>query len=753
MTNQFDASSSTGNRNLPDNVEFGPPSGGGPDVYRLISVFRRHLKLFLAVAILVMVVTIVVTARTPPSYTANASLIIDARTEQVLVSEAVLSGLPAETGVIDTEVEVLRSRQLAERVVDSLNLVADAELNPALKKPGPVKSVGNWVKGLFGAAAPDGARRRLTAEQTLARRQQVVDAVMRRLSIKRAGLTYVMNVSFTSSSPEKAALIANAFADRYLTEQLEAKYGATQQANSFLTTRTAELRTQLEDAERAVEQYRTANNLLSTEGATLTEQEISAYNQQLATVRAQQAEEEARLSTARRQLATGSSGDDVGEALESTVVQRLRDRRAEVSGRVSDLRRRYGPRYPDLISGERELQDIDGQIQAEIQRIISNLEARVSVARQRTASVQGSLGGARGTLATNNAASVRLNELIRSADSVRALYQTFLDRSRQTTAGQGIEQTDARIVSRAKAPSSSSSPNVALNLMIGMVLALAAGLAAVVLSEILDSGLSTAEDIERRLGLPSLGSVPLLSTVAASMDRDETPVDYVIKRPLSSFAEAIRALRTSVLFSRVGKNIKVIMLASALPSEGKSTTAVCLARVSAQAGQRVVLVDCDLRRRNVNGLLGFEPVSGLIEVLNGTSTLAEALVLDEASGAYILPLAANSFTPKDVFGSEAMATLVKTLRDSFDLVILDTAPVLAVADTRVLSAQADVVLMLAKWRKTPERALAAGVKMLEQSGAHVAGIALTQVDMKAQSSQGYGDAGYYYAEYKKYYSS
>ncbi|WP_396593037.1 GumC family protein [Brevundimonas sp. R86498] len=730
-----------------------PGQGQSIDLNRLIATFRRRLPLFLGVALIVIVAVIIFTIQSTPLYTATSSLMINTRESTVVDATAVLSGLSGDTGVVDTEIEILKSRQLAERVVDTLNLEDDPEFNPALSPPGLVASVVGGIAQLFGAAAPDAARAQLSAVEAQKEKERVVDNVLSRLSVRRAGLTYVMNVGFTSDNPAKAARIANTFAERYLLEQLESKFDATRQANTWLNTRLGELRTEVQQAEAAVEQYRTANNLLSASGATLTEQEISTYNQQLATVRASQAEAEARLRTARSQLAAGSNGEDVGEALGSQVVQQLRARRAEVSGRVADLTSRYGPRHPDMLRAERELADIDGQIQAEIRRIISNLEAQVQVARERTGSMAGSLGSARGTLAANNAAGVRLNELQRNAESVRTLYQSFLDRFKETTASEGIEDSDARIVSPAAIPTSASSPNVSLNLALGIVLGLGAGMAAVVLASMLDTGLVTGEDIERHFGLPHLGSVPLLASVAEPEDREDLPADYVVKKPLSSFAESVRALRASILYSRIGHAVQVITLTSALPGEGKTTSALCLARVAAQGGMRVILVDCDLRRRNVNRLLGVEPKVGLVEVLNRSATLEDAMMLDEISGAQILPLAADSFTPKDVFATPAMDQLLAYLRGSFDLVILDTAPVLAVSDTRHLAAKSDAVVFLARWKKTPEKAIASSLQLLDQSGAHVAGVALTQVDMKAQSRYGYGDAGYYYADYKKYYAA
>ncbi|WP_395944976.1 GumC family protein [Brevundimonas sp.] len=716
------------------------------DIQRLIAVFRRRLKLFAAVAAVVFIVVAVVMLRQTPLYTATSNLQINTRTEQVVDSKAVLSGLNPETSVVDTEVEVLKSPELAAAVVDSLRLTEDPEFNGRLQKPGLLGTIKGWVGLGADRTSPT------TEAGREAERQSVINAVGQRLGVRRVGLTYSMNVGFTSESPVKAARIANVFAEKYIESQLDRKLDATGQANTFLRSRLEELRQQVQEADAAVSSYRIANNLLSSQGATLTEQEISAYNQQLAGVRAQEAEQVARLRTARAQLASGSSGDDVGEALTSQVIQNLRSQRAAISARVADMSSRYGPLHPDMVRSQRELADIDAQIQAEIRRIISNLEAQVRVAQERTASVQTSLNSARGTLASNSGASVQLRELEGNADAARSVYQTFLDRYRETSAQAGIEQADATIVSRASIPTSQSSPNVMLNLALSIVLGVGAGLAAVVLAEMMDAGLGTTEEVERKLGLPAIGSVPLVSSVAEPADRGINPIDFAVKKPLSVFAEAFRSLRTSINYAGGSQGSKVVVLTSALPGEGKTTTSIGLARVSAIAGSRVVLLDCDLRRRAVSRALGLNAGAGLVEVIQGTATLESVLKLDESSGAYILPLSSVTAT-QDIFGAQAMDELLAKLRTSFDLVLMDTAPVLALADTRVLAAKADMTILLARWRKTPARAINSAVKLLQQSGAYILGAALTQVDVNAQSKQGYGDAGYYYSEYKKYYTA
>jgi exopolysaccharide transport family protein len=740
--------------------EVGPPSSvatswlpqaaaNALDLRRWLVAVRRRWRLVAAVALAIFAATLLMTLRATPQYIATASVALDMRKENISGNQQVLSDLPADSSVVDTEVEVLKSRQLADRVVQSLRLEEDPEFNGALRKPTGLGAIKASIKQLFGAAAP--VERRPTPAELQRAHEGVVSNVQGHVSAQRVGLTYVIRIDFQSTSPVKAAQVANEYARLYLLEQMEAKFEATQQATRWLNDQLEHLRQQVIQDEAAVQQFKIDNNLLSTTGTTLTEQEVSSYSQTLAQARAQVAEDEARLQAAKLQLGRAANGGDVGEALNSTLIQGLRTQRAQISAQLAELQSRYGERYPDVVKAKRQLGDIDSQIQQEIQTIIANLEAKVQVSRQREAAMAGSLGGAKGTLAANNRALVRLNELQRNAEASRAIYESYLNRFKETSTQGGLGEADARIISRATVPGGPSSPDVRRNMSLGLVLALAGGLGAVVLAEMLDAGLTTAEDVERRLGTPYLGSVPTLSSV--SEDATEAPIDYVITKPLSSFAEAFRALEAAILHARVDDPVKIVAITSALPGEGKTLTATCLARTAAMQGKRVLVVDCDLRRRAVNRMLHTEPQVGLLEVLNGEATLQQAITLDEATGAHVLPLADSKFTPRDVFGSSAMDRLLAEIRGRYDLVILDTAPVLPVADTRVLAPKADLVVFLARWRKTPEPAIQAAFRLLASPEINVGGVALTLVDMKQQSKYGYGDPGYYYTEYKKYYVS
>jgi capsular exopolysaccharide synthesis family protein len=367
--------------------------------------------------------------------------------------------------------------------------------------------------------------------------------------------------------------------------------------------------------------------------------------------------------------------------------------------------------------------------------------------------VASSVSASKGTLAGNNRASIGLSELERKAQSVKTLYETLLARFKQTTTSDGIEQADARVVSPAKIPTGPSYPKPSLNLALGLVLALGAGAAAIVLAEILMAGLFTEDEVERRLGLPYLGAVPTLGTTVddSKVLKGLSPPDYLLAKPLSSFAESLRKLRASILFSKVGEPVKVIAVTSSLPGEGKTTTTFSLARTLATSGAKVIVVDCDLRQSAISQFLKEPAPVGLLEVLNGVCTLDQALIDDE-SGAHILPLAKTAYTPRDVLGSSAMHRLLAELRNRYEIVLLDTAPLLAIADTRILAPHADAVVMLVRWKKTPVKAVQSALTLLQGTRAFIAGVALTQMDLKAQSRYGYGDSYYYYANYRKYYA-
>lgn len=706
-----------------------PAPGRTLDARHLFAMLRRRLAVFAAVAGAVLLVTLAISLLAPPKYTATTNLAFGVQRLK-LNTDDVLASLPAESSAIDTEVEGLKARQLTERVVSDLHLDADPEFNAA-----------PWWSALAaGDHSPDAAR---------ARHQRVVDQVARRLAANRLGSTYLVRISFTSQSQAKAATIANRFAELYLAGQARAKMDESVRAANLIQARLEDLRTQVLAADRAVQTYKIDNNLMSAQGASLTEQEITSSDENLGTAQAQLAEDAAKLSAAKAQLARGSNGDDVGETLASPVVQDLRKQRAEVARKVATLEVSFGDRYPPLKQAKEELATIDQAIHSEISRTMSNLQAKVEVSRDRAASIGSRLGALKGALAATNRAQVGLDELERNAQAARTLYEGYLNRYKEIVTQEGLSQADARIQASAAVPTHKSSPKLALNLMIGTVLAFGLGAGAVLGLELLHPRLRTAEDVEQGLKETYLGSIPELSSVSRSVT---SPSEDVVAQPFAAFAESFRLIGASLFNLRRSRGLHVVAITSALPAEGKTTTAVCLARTAALQGWRVLLIDCDVRRPSVGQELDLRGPAGLAEVLGAKVALEDAVVRDAASGADVLLVAKPVRSAKDMFADVAMDRLLEEVRHRYDLVVLDTPPVLPVGDARVLAASADGVICVTRWGQTASHAVKITLDILNKSGAQLAGVVITRVDMAQHVKTGYGDPAYYYAKYKDYYA-
>jgi Mrp family chromosome partitioning ATPase/capsular polysaccharide biosynthesis protein len=560
-----------------------------------------------------------------------------------------------------------------------------------------------------------------------------VDILLSSLDVRRIGTTYVIAIEYTFPNPKKAAAIANAFAEGFLRDDAEAKLSVDRDATASLNSRLVDLSEKAAQDTTAVQQYKIAHNLLATSGntgSTLVEQEISNYNVQLATAKAQQAEDDARLRTARAQLASGSVGDDLGETLNSPVIQSLRAQRAIVSGQVAVLSAKYGPRYPDMLKAQHQLADLDSQIRAEIQRIVSSLQASAEVSRERVASMERTLDGAKDTLESNGRAQVGLLALQGTAAASQSLYDAYLTRFKETSTQVGTERPDARIVSRAEIPTVQTAPKVGLYLAFGAILAVGMGLVSLFVVEALESGLASGEEVERKLGAPYLGNLPTVAPVAPLASG--AAVSALVADPRSEFSEAFRALRAGILRPASGSGGRVLGITSAKTQDGKTTTAIYLGAAAALQGWKTIVLDCDLSGRGFSHQLPKARQGGLVEVLNGAVPLDAATVHDPSSGAAFLPINPSSAWTDDVFGGTKFTALLAQLRDRFDIIIFDMPSVLGVSDARVLASLCDEVVLLARWRKTPRRDLQTAIRLIQSSRGHLAGVVLSRVGARGR---------------------
>ena len=683
------------------------------DLQGVFATVRRRLPWILGTIAVVLLLTGVAYILTPKTYQATASIALDRRVDEFLNRSPQLT---TDSPTVDTAVQVITSPSLVAEVVDQLGLAtAPGFLAPPTKGP----------------RTPEQARR------------AAINAVQGKLQVKRVGTSYAIQATYTGSNAAQTARIVNGVVDQYVTDQRTGRAGARDRDTQLLRQRINQLRGEVLAAEQAVAAYRARTNLIDVDGnSTAVQQELSVLNTQLATAEADEAAARARLAAA------GSANSD-----SSNGLQQLRNQAAQLSAQRADLVGRYGPLHPELARVDRQLDDLNRTIAVETTRARRSLQADLSVAAGRTAAIRSSLNRAQGGLMAGNNASVQLAELERNAESARGLYQTLLDRFRQAVAGQGTEQSNAYVIAHALPPGAPASPNASLFVAGGLIAGvLAAALVALAL-ELFEGGFQSRRQMEQVLGFPVLASVPDLRTIpGVTAPRGPMgPPDYLVENQASLFSESFRSIRTALRVGHGTETLGSLAICSALPGEGKTTIAICLARSAALAGTTTVLVDSDIRQRASSRSLADRAPTGLIEVLNGDVPLDQALIQDEVSGAWILPHSGVGRADYDKVTSPAMEQLIAELKRRFELVILDTAPVLPLAEARAVASMADGVLLVTRWRKTPTHATELAAEMLTRANARVRGTALSLVNIKQQARAGHGDEMIYYKKFSKYY--
>lgn len=702
-----------------------------PDPRYLWMLFLRRIWIFLAIVVLTMGAAVAYTFLAPTRYAASATILVEPPKGDPIKGEEGGEGQAvAVSSFIDTQILIVDSPRIAAAVVRALELTNDPEFAAA-----PAEIL---LDAQDEAAAE---RARVTAS---------AQALRKAVAIRRIGQTSIIEVEAYSRSPMQAARIANEYVRQYIETSEQARLQARERTTAQIEGKLDRLRQEAEAADGELQRYKIANGLMSAQGATMAEQETSSLNQQIATARATLAERQGRLAAARRQLLRGGGGEDVGSALSSGTIGTLRAEEAESSRNLAQLRARYGDRHPAIVEAQDRLADVRRQIQAEIDRILSSMEAEVNVAQSGLSSLLGSQAASQARLAGNAAAQVGYFELERKAQAARTTYELFLNSSRSAAAREGIQPPVASVASAATIPTAPFSPNVRLAYLLGAVIALLFGIGGIAIAEYLDGGISTKIDVERRLRVRYLGAIPEVGSTLDQMRELEDPQDYLVSHPLSSFAEALRSLHASLTL-RGHSRPKVIAVTSPLPREGKTTTAVCLARALAMSGAKTVLVDCDLRRHSASDMLLAGRPGLLLSVLGGEQSVEWALQKDEPTGLQILGSSAAPSDGRDFLAPELVKHLLEQLRARFDYVVIDTAPVLGIADARSVASQADVVVLLARWRQTSLRAADTALDLLIGAKAKVAGVALTLVDVRKFSGTGGEDMYDYHKKFKGYY--
>lgn len=735
--------------NKPGRVEplSAPSRVSEADLKEILQKIWRRRRIIFGTVLTLTVLASLVTWQLTPIYTSTALVMIEPRQAKVVDIAQVLSGLPADLETVNSEIQVIESRHMARRVVEKMKLELDPEFNPLLRQPTLVTTALEAVGSLLRRAGSSQASSEEKAERE---RSSVVDALRARIKVTGRANSRVIDVNVGSESPMKARAILQTLTDLYLVDQLDVKFEATQRAAAWLNERLSEVTRKVEISEKAVEDFRRENGLIrGKDDVNLSTAQITELSTQLVVARTKVAEADARLKQVEAVARSGRGTDSVGEVLSSPLIQALRQQESVVLRKQAELSTKYGPKHPQLINVNAELADLRQKITLEVRNIISNLRTELEVAKAREASLTRDLSDMERRVGGLNEKEVQLRALEREATANRTLLNTFLQRFKETSGQEGIQAPDSRIISAASLPIGPSFPNVLLIMSLTVVGSLILGVGLVFAVEQLDSGFRSMDQVEREMGVPALGMIPLLDPAKSG---GLPPEQYCLEKPVSAYAESIRNLYVSLSLSDVDKPPKLVLITSSVPEEGKSAVSLSLSRVVARSGQKVVLIDCDLRRPAIHSRLNLPAKPGLVELLAHRAQFKDIVRIDKDSGAHIIPAGELAPNPTDLLASEQMQKLLIDLAKVYDFVVLDCSPVLAVTDARVLARRVDKVVYVVQWEQSRRETATFGLKQLQDAGGSIAGVLLTKVNVKKHAGYSYADSGYYHGRYQKYYT-
>ncbi|MDO6724795.1 polysaccharide biosynthesis tyrosine autokinase [Celeribacter halophilus] len=670
------------------------------------TLWRKKIWIFASMLVFAIFGALYAFVVATPKYRATSVIVLDASGEQLLDLGAVLPSLGTDSEAINTEVEVLKSRRLLERVVTTASLLEDPEFNPSLLPPGLKSKIKSALIGET-LEAPTQAEQLTSA----------INGMLDRMSVRNVPNTYVLQVTVETEDPHKSVMLADTMAEQYILYQMDVKFEATKDASEWLTSRVADLKADLEQAEARVSEFSTNSEVVSIETVQALERQLKEQRDRLVTMRISLENDRARLE--RLTTAAHEASDAKLEAADDPRLTTIYRENGEAEA--------FDMRYAQLLTqASVQVQRTQGQVQS-LEASIKTREA--DIARQSDELIQ-------------------LQQLTREAEASRLLYEYFLSRLKETSAQEGIQQADSRILSNAVLPQGPSEPRKSLILAMSIILGAMVGSGIALLWEMRQNGYRLPSDLEAETGLPVMGQIPLLPTGSR---RDG--LDYLADKPASAAAEAVRNLRTSVMLSSVDKAPKVIMSTSSLPSEGKTTVSFALAQNLVGLGKKVLLVEGDIRRLVFAQYLDVKDAKGLMSVLSGDISLEEAVIHDPILGADILVSEPSNVNAADIVSSQRFVDFIQTAREAYDMVIIDTPPVLVVPDARVIAQHVDAVLFTVRWDSTSKTQVRDALHMFETVGVKVSGLVLNQIDPKGMKQYGYGESYGAYGSYgAKYYT-
>jgi polysaccharide biosynthesis transport protein len=744
-------------RQMPPGQGFDPSRGGGMPVHPQLAphesaaseYFRVLIKrkwIVLGCLLTIFSVVLIASLRMTRIYEASGTIAINKPDTSLNFQNSTTLSLdyfdPTE---LETEVRILQSDLLALQVIRELNLDRRPEFGG---------------KSLTGSSLEPSAD---PLQVDPARASAILGGFKGNLRVTLSPNSRIIEVYYRSADPATAANVVNTLMQTYVENNFKARFESTMQASDWLQKQLVDMQMKVETSQEKLVRYQKEHEILGIDDKqNIITAKLDELNKELTSAESERMDKEAfyRLAESGDVDAIASSTSSAksdGSSVQgaSQLLETLRSREAELKIQAAELNTQFGPSYPKLAQLNSQIKEVDTQIQSETKKIAGKVRGQYMAALQRENMLHDALELQKQEANKLNESAIEYNLLKRDAETYRQLYEGLLQKLKEAGVSAGLRANNFQIVDSARPPAAPIEPNIPRNLLFSILLGSATGLGLAFLLEGLDNTIRTTEQAQMISGLAPLGMIPLGSKSAREgpnpkrlvIASSKEAVELVTQvRPQSQMAESYRALRTSLLLSNLGSPPKVIMVTSALPQEGKTTTSINCGVVLAQKGVRVLLIDADLRRPSIHKTLGMGPRSGLSNVLTGSGTLEQSITRSSIlPNLYILPAGTPPPNPAELLASGNMRDVLARLREEYDHVVVDTPPSLSVTDAVVLSPRADAVLLVIRSGQTTKQALRRARDILTQVNAKVVGVLLNAVDL---SSPDY----YYYYEYQGKYS-
>lgn len=705
-----------------------------------LAALRQRQKTLISTVVLIPLCAFIILRQVTPIYTATGSLIYEPSEYTLREMQSIQRSDPTTEAVMASQPELLRSLRIAQRVAERGNLFDNPEFNAALRPPNRLRRFLRDVSlllGMDGEAVPEDDLYGPAPDKS---RDRTMLAVQNALHASPVRFSHVIEVTFAAQDPVVAAAAVNNAMDVYIKNQYAAKHRMVEHANELLEKQAAELRRDVRRAEERASTYREEHGLSHGMHASTDSEEITHLTEDLVKARSDQANADARLDAAR-----GRAGAAAQAAVAPSVVQ-LRVQQDQLSAQIQSQQGRLGSAHPEAQGLNRQFTDGQRALSAETARVMAATEAEQHAAADRVRALEQDLRDAQKGADQSARAQIPLDAMSRDLDAAHAQLQAVLERMQQTAQQAAVESAEAHEISQAISPEQPSSPRVVQTMVAAQAAAVFLGLLLVYLLHLADNTLHSGDEIRATTGLPCFALIPEVGKRALGNLRVH---DYVARRPLTAFAEQVRALRAGLWFGTA--HPRIVAVTAARPSEGKSVSTLALGRSAQLSGNRVLAIECDLRQPSFARRLDGNPAPGLAEILRGEAEWRDTVQDDPITGMAFIAAGKLGGDVLGLFLTEAMDTLMNKVRQAYDLVLLDAPPVQAMTEARVVAAAADATLLCVRWRSTPRSTLLNALEMLRDARAKVVGTVLTRVDPRAHLRSGYADAEVYHRRYKSYY--